>query len=127
MSCWIENRWKPGEESLVQILLESPIVTEREDRFIIRSYSPPYTIGGGKVLEHNTVRLKRFNEDSVKTLKILAGGNLSDIVEKVYLNDDNAGKDKLSHVYAGRSFQAGQYPPFLLKDIVAGLLKRGYC
>ncbi|MEK7359106.1 MAG: selenocysteine-specific translation elongation factor, partial [Planctomycetota bacterium] len=36
---------KPGEESLVQILLESPIVTEREDRFIIRSYSPPYTIG----------------------------------------------------------------------------------
>ena len=117
---------KPGEESLVQILLESPIVTEREDRFIIRSYSPPYTIGGGKVLQHNTVRLKRFNEDSVKTLKILAGGNLSDIVEKVYLNDDNAGKDKLSHVFTLEEVSRRvNIHPLLLKDIVAGLLKRG--
>ena len=117
---------KPGEESLVQILLESPIVTEREDRFIIRSYSPPYTIGGGKVLQHNTVRLKRFNDDALKTLKILAAGNLSGIVEKVYLNDGNAGKDKLSHVFTLEEISRRvNIHPLLLKDIVAGLLKRG--
>jgi len=67
--------------------LENIITTEREDRFIIRSYSPAYTIGGGKVLGYNTTRLKRFKEESLKNLKILASGNLSDIVEQVYLNN----------------------------------------
>ena len=77
----------PGEEALCQFLLENIITTEREDRFIIRSYSPSYTIGGGKVLGYNTTRLKRFKEETMKTLKILASGNLSDIVEQVYLNN----------------------------------------
>src|SRR3989339_834236 len=77
----------PGEEALCQFLLENFITTEREDRFIIRSYSPSYTIGGGKVLGYNTVRLKRFKEETVKTLKTLDFGNLSDIVEQVYLNN----------------------------------------
>ena len=77
----------PGEEALCQFLLENLITTEREDRFIIRSYSPSYTIGGGRVLGYNTTRLKRFKEESLKTLKILASGNLSDIVEQIYLNN----------------------------------------
>lgn len=61
---------KPGEEALCQFLLENFITIEREDRFIIRSYSPAYTIGGGKVLRYNTTRLKRFRENTLKTLKI---------------------------------------------------------
>ena len=77
----------PGEEALCQFLLENLITTEREDRFIIRSYSPSYTIGGGKVLGYNTTRLKRFKEEPLKTLNILDSGNLSDIVEQVYLNN----------------------------------------
>src|SRR3990170_3150188 len=76
----------PGEEALCQFLLENLITTEREDRFIIRSYSPAYTIGGGRILGYNTTRLKRFKEESLKTLKILASGNPPDIVEQVYLN-----------------------------------------
>src|SRR3990170_1687571 len=47
-----KDTMNPGEEALVQILLEDFITTEREDRFIIRSYSPAYTIGGGKVLRY---------------------------------------------------------------------------
>ncbi|MCR4320289.1 MAG: selenocysteine-specific translation elongation factor [Candidatus Brocadiaceae bacterium] len=77
----------PGEEALCQFLLENFVTIEREDRFIIRSYSPAYTIGGGKVLGYNTTRLKRFKDETLKTLKILASGNLSDIVEQVYLNN----------------------------------------
>lgn len=77
----------PGEEALCQFLLENIITTEREDRFIIRSYSPAYTIGGGKVLGYNTTRFKRFKEESLKNLEILASGNLSDIVEQIYLNN----------------------------------------
>ena len=81
------DQLNPGEEALCQFLLENFITTEREDRFIIRSYSPAYTFGGGKVLGYNTTRLKRFKEESLKTLNILASGNLSDIVEQVYLNN----------------------------------------
>ncbi len=60
----------PGEEALCQVLLEGLVTTEREDRFIIRSYSPAYTIGGGKVLRYNTTRLKRFKEETIETLRI---------------------------------------------------------
>ncbi|MEO5741345.1 MAG: selenocysteine-specific translation elongation factor [Vicinamibacterales bacterium] len=41
----------PGGGSLVRFRLESPAVLTRGDRFIIRAYSPPVTIGGGIVLD----------------------------------------------------------------------------
>jgi selenocysteine-specific elongation factor len=40
----------PGESRLVQLRLEEPIATLPGDRFIIRSYSPQVTIGGGVVI-----------------------------------------------------------------------------
>ena len=115
----------PGEEALCQFLLENLITTEREDRFIIRSYSPSYTIGGGRVLGYNTTRLKRFKEESLKTLKILASGNLSDIVEQVYLNNV-AGK-------GGRSFaltiddvsRSVNIHPSIAEKIIADCVEKG--
>ena len=41
----------PGENRLVQLRLEEPIATLPGDRFIIRSYSPQVTIGGGVVID----------------------------------------------------------------------------
>lgn len=41
---------EPGETGFAQLRLESPIACVLRDRFIIRSYSPQYTIGGGLVL-----------------------------------------------------------------------------
>ena len=41
----------PGAGDDVRIRLESPAVLTRGDRFIIRAYSPPITIGGGVVLD----------------------------------------------------------------------------
>jgi len=115
----------PGEEALCQFLLENLITTEREDRFIIRSYSPSYTIGGGRILGYNTTRLKRFKGESLKTLKILASGNLSDIVEQVYLNNV-AGK-------GGRSFaltiedvsRSVNIHPSIAEEIIADFVKKG--
>ncbi|MDG6028144.1 MAG: selenocysteine-specific translation elongation factor [Candidatus Brocadia sp.] len=117
---------KPGEEALCQFLLEDFVTTEREDRFIIRAYSPAYTIGGGKVLRNNTVRLKRFQEKALHILKILAGGNLPDVVEQAYL--DNA------HVYRGErpfAFTVGDISrrvnihPSVAENVIAGLVKKG--
>ncbi len=115
----------PGEEALCQFLLENLITTEREDRFIIRSYSPAYTIGGGRILGYNTTRLKRFKEESLKTLKILDSGNLSDIVEQVYLHNV-AGK-------GGRQFaltiddvsRSVNIHPSIAEKIIADFVKKG--
>jgi selenocysteine-specific elongation factor len=41
----------PGGRALVRLRLEQPAVLTRGDRFIIRAYSPPITIGGGLVLD----------------------------------------------------------------------------
>ncbi len=41
----------PGSSELVRLRLEGPAVLTRGDRFIIRAYSPPITIGGGVVLD----------------------------------------------------------------------------
>lgn len=40
----------PGKKGFAQIRLESPIAALRGDRFVIRSYSPVQTIGGGSIL-----------------------------------------------------------------------------
>ncbi len=41
----------PGGSALVQLILERPAVALPGDRFVIRSFSPLVTIGGGKVLD----------------------------------------------------------------------------
>ena len=42
---------KPGKNGFAQFRFESPLVGVLGDRFIIRSYSPPATIGGGRILD----------------------------------------------------------------------------
>jgi selenocysteine-specific elongation factor len=42
---------KPGQAGVVQLRTETPIVGVIGDRFIMRSYSPQVTIGGGLVLD----------------------------------------------------------------------------
>jgi selenocysteine-specific elongation factor len=41
----------PGGRAYVRLRLEAPAVVTRGDRFILRAYSPPQTIGGGLVLD----------------------------------------------------------------------------
>jgi selenocysteine-specific elongation factor len=42
---------KPGDHGLVQLRFETPMVAVLGDRFIMRSYSPQRTIGGGIILD----------------------------------------------------------------------------
>jgi selenocysteine-specific elongation factor len=46
-----ETELAAGNSAVVRIRLEQPAVLTRHDRFIIRAYSPPLTIGGGIVLD----------------------------------------------------------------------------
>jgi selenocysteine-specific elongation factor len=51
--------------------LDTPVALVKDDRFVIRSYSPVYTIGGGKVLNPIPVKHKRFKPETVDGLKAL--------------------------------------------------------
>lgn len=76
----------PGEEAYAQLRLEEEIVAKRGDRFIIRFYSPMFTIGGGEVLEPNPNKKKRFDEEAIKELQIKEEGASIDIIEKIILD-----------------------------------------
>jgi selenocysteine-specific elongation factor len=50
---WIIERGaiRPGGSAIIQLRLEEPITAVPGDRFIVRSYSPQVTIGGGVILD----------------------------------------------------------------------------
>ena len=71
----------PGESCVAQIRLDEPVSLVRDDRFVIRSYSPVRTIGGGKVINPIPVKHKRFHQDVVDALKSLADAEPEGIVD----------------------------------------------
>lgn len=73
----------PGESAYAQLRLEEPTVAKRGDKFILRFYSPMFTIGGGKVLEANPEKKKRFDKQAIKELEIKDKGEIGDVIEKV--------------------------------------------
>ncbi|MGH7525943.1 MAG: SelB C-terminal domain-containing protein, partial [Gemmatimonadales bacterium] len=42
---------EPGQAGVARLALEGPVVARGGDRFVVRSYSPVTTIGGGRVLD----------------------------------------------------------------------------
>ncbi|NLJ56479.1 MAG: selenocysteine-specific translation elongation factor [Firmicutes bacterium] len=74
----------PGKECFVQCRLDKPLIAQRGDRFIIRSYSPVVTIGGGKVLDERPLRHKRFHRDVLERLQELEKGDpLPFVLQKI--------------------------------------------
>ena len=52
----------PGETGLARLLLERPLVARGGDRFVVRSFSPVTTIGGGVVLDPFPPKRPRVSE-----------------------------------------------------------------
>ncbi|MEO0073232.1 MAG: selenocysteine-specific translation elongation factor [candidate division WOR-3 bacterium] len=76
---------EPGESGFAQLRLESPIVCDWGDRFVIRSYSPPQTLGGGSILETNPARERRFDDALLRRLRALLNGGVVSVVEQYVL------------------------------------------
>ena len=55
---------EPGTEANVQILLEEQVGCWPGDRYVVRSYSPVHTIGGGIVLNGSPRKRKRFRQEN---------------------------------------------------------------
>lgn len=62
---------EPGDSSFAQIRLEEPLVVLPRDRFVIRSYSPVITIGGGEILDIMPRKHRRLRSSSINHLKSL--------------------------------------------------------
>lgn len=62
----------PGAKAFLQVTLESPVCAVAGDRFVIRRYSPPLTIGGGRIVDPLLPRLKRGTRAEI--LETLADG-----------------------------------------------------
>jgi len=71
----------PGESTFVQFVLESPTVALLKDRFIIRTFSPLMTIGGGEILDPTPPRHKLQDSSVFESLKKWLG-TTEDIVER---------------------------------------------
>ncbi len=64
---------EPGKVGAVQVKLEEKTTAICGDRFVIRRYSPPTTIGGGVIADSMPRRGGRFSSDAAEMLKSLPG------------------------------------------------------
>jgi len=71
----------PGDRGYVQIVLSEPAVVLPGDRFVLRSYSPVSTIGGGKILDIQPPKHRRMSSSTKSRLTLLRDGSIADIVE----------------------------------------------
>ena len=61
----------PGDEAPVQFRLEAPVCCIKDDRYVIRSYSPVKTIGGGAILNPASLKHKLFDKTHIQGLENL--------------------------------------------------------
>jgi selenocysteine-specific elongation factor len=66
----------PGEKSFAQLILADEDVVVAGDHFVLRSYSPVTTIGGGRILDPLPGKHKRKNKKILDDLQILQSGAL---------------------------------------------------
>ncbi len=111
----------PGESSVVQCRLNHPLVADRADRFIIRSYSPMTTIGGGRILDPAPPRHRRFRRASFAHLEELerepaAGGDAAFIFRKL---------KELLIAGTARLARETRFEEKQLQEILEGLVRKG--
>jgi len=74
---------EPGSVVYAQIVLEEEAVPVKGDRFVIRSYSPMRTIGGGVVIDPLPKRKhKRFRDEVISALATRERGTPAEIVRQ---------------------------------------------
>jgi selenocysteine-specific elongation factor len=66
---------EPGTTSYAQVILDSQIVAMAGDRFVIRSYSPVTTVGGGIIIDSLPKKHKRISEELLREFGLLHNGD----------------------------------------------------
>lgn len=69
----------PGREAAVQLLLEEPVCAWPGDHYVVRSYSPVYTIGGGVIHNCSAPKRRRFRESNREIFELYRHGSPQDL------------------------------------------------
>jgi selenocysteine-specific elongation factor len=109
----------PGETAFARFRLEAPLVARPADRFVVRSYSPIVTIGGGTLLDVDPPRFKRKGGALVAHLQLLQTGSPDAVLEE-HIRHVGAGGVRLTTL-------AGRVPfgPERLRALLEGLQAAG--
>jgi selenocysteine-specific elongation factor len=79
---------KPGDKAFAQLILVDKTVVVAGEHFVLRSYSPVTTIGGGRIIDPQPAKHKRRNE---KVLADLAGLQDGSLPEKISIIMERTG------------------------------------
>ncbi|SKA94732.1 selenocysteine-specific elongation factor [Caloramator quimbayensis] len=109
----------PGDTALIQIRLEGSIAARRGDKYVIRSYSPMHTIGGGTILEPNAAKHKINDKKVIEELLLKEKGNPSEVVEKTI--------EKFSNVFPKKEdiIKLSGKGVLNAEDIISDLINKG--
>ena len=112
-----QNSIQPGGSAIVQLRLEEPMASLPGDRFIIRSYSPQVTIGGGVIIDALPVKHRIRDSAAVACLEKL---ETADLAEQLALFVEMAGAQGASHLeIAARTGATDQQIVETTRELVA--------
>ncbi len=109
---------EPGGRGLAQLRLAAPVVALPGDRFVLRSYSPPATVGGGVVLHAQPAKHRRPFTVAVDDLRALQTG---DLLRQIEIHFRQAGRRGLDPARLAALLGVGAKP---LREALALLLSR---
>ncbi|MBI3455973.1 MAG: selenocysteine-specific translation elongation factor [Candidatus Rokubacteria bacterium] len=112
------DQLEPGSRGYVQLRLEAPVVALPCDRYVIRSYSPMVTIGGGELLDVAPAKARR-SPALVARLAILGRGAPDAVIEE-HLKRVGPGGVRTTDLRARTPFG-----PEALQRVLADLTGRG--
>ena len=115
------DRASAGEECLVQLRLDEPLIAGPGDRFILRTASPPATIGGGIIVEATPRRLKRNQPEVQQDLAARAQAVLGakGFVEYCLRTAESVAATEAEVAYRSKT------PPARLREILKELVGAG--
>ena len=114
-----QNSIQPGGSAIVQLRLEEPMPSLPGDRFIIRSYSPQVTIGGGVIIDALPVKHRIRDAAAVAFIQRL---ETADLAEQIALFVEMSGTQGASHLEIAARTGATDHR---IGEITRELIERG--
>jgi selenocysteine-specific elongation factor len=78
-----QDELPPGQKGFAQLILSDEDVVVAGDHFVLRSYSPITTIGGGQIIDPLPKKHKRLNDKIIADLDLLQTGGLQERISVI--------------------------------------------